>query len=206
VNRSAARALGLIGLGALMSQAGHLVVYQLQFGSAAQAAQSTGAHAYFPIVAKTGLGLAAAILVGALVVIGVSRFLAGRATAAAAHSPAYISLLAILFTLQMACFGFQETLESIVAGTSVASAPHLLLLGTVGQLPVAALAALALKWLLVRFEAALVTLKATIAARPAATTTPRIVLLPRLLRLQPALVEACPAAYIKRGPPPALHS
>lgn len=206
VNRSASRALGLLGFAALLSQAGHLAVYQIQFGSAAQAVQSAGAHAYFPTFAKIGLGVAASALVGALLVIGAARLLAGRATATPAGGPSYITLLALLFSVQMACFAMQETIESLAAGVAVASAPHLLLVGTVGQLPVAVLGALALKWLLARFEAALLTLRAVIAASPIAGTTPGVLLLPRRMRLQPALVEACRAAYIKRGPPPPLRS
>lgn len=206
VNRFAARALGLIGLGALLSQAGHLVVYQLRYGTAAQAVQSTGVHAYFPIVAKTSLGLAASVVVGALLIIGLSRFVASRATAVAAGGPSYITLLASLFTIQVAFFGVQETTESLLAGMTAASAPQLLLLGAIGQLPVAALAAVALKWLFVRFEAALQLFRAAAAERLRPISVPRLVLLPHDLRLQPALANTCPAAYIKRGPPPNLRS
>lgn len=206
VNRSAKRALGVLGFGAVLSQAGHLLAYEVQFGAAAQTVQSSGAHAYFPMVAKTGLGIASAALIVALLVIGAARYLARGAKSERADGPAYLSLLAPLFTVQIACFCLQETIESMVAGAPVASVLHLLLVGTVGQLPVAVLGALALNWLLTRFGAAMVTLRAAVAASPLAVATPRVVLLPRALHLQPALVEACPAAYIKRGPPPALRS
>ena len=53
------KALAIVGLGALGSQAGHLLAYQLRFGAAAQQVQSSGAHSYFPLLAKTALGVAA---------------------------------------------------------------------------------------------------------------------------------------------------
>ncbi len=59
MKRPAVRLLGLLGFGALLAQAGHLIAYQLEFGAAAQAVQSQGAHAYFPGLAKTSLGLVA---------------------------------------------------------------------------------------------------------------------------------------------------
>jgi hypothetical protein len=196
----------LVGFGVLLSQLGHLLVYQLEFGSGAQAVQSAGAHAYFPAFAKTALGTVAAALLGSLLVIGAARLVSGGRMRRTARGPSYLRLLGALFTIQLAFFALQETAESIVAGAAVATAPHLLLLGTVGQLPVAILAALALKWLLVRFEAAVLIIRTAISSARASMATPRIVLLPRALRLEPALIEACPAAYIKRGPPPRLRS
>jgi hypothetical protein len=195
----------VLGLGLVGSQAGHLLAYQIRFGAAAQNIQSSGAHAYFPPVAKTALGVAGVALIGALLLIGLARILSGRRLKSASE-PSYVSLLAILFSLQLATFIAQELGEAFIASSSMGSAADLVLWGTVGQLPVAALAALALVWLLARFETAMITLRQIGAARPAPGTTPRIVLLPRPLRLQPAIVEACPAAYIKRGPPTALHS
>ena len=52
----------VLAVGILGSQAGHLLVFQLRFGAAAQQVQSSGAHAYFPALAKTMLGAAAAIV------------------------------------------------------------------------------------------------------------------------------------------------
>jgi hypothetical protein len=201
VNRSVQRAIGLLGFGVVLSQAGHLLAYELQFGAAAQSVQSTGVHSYFPIVVKTSLGVAATALIGALLIMGSARFLTRRATASPTGGPSYLNLLALLFTVQMACFGLQETIESLVAGMPVASAPQLLLLGTLGQLPVAIIAAVALKWLLVRFDAALATLRSAVGTLAVTYETSRVLLLPRAPRLQPALAQACPAAYIKRGPP-----
>ena len=56
------QALIVAAVGILGSQAGHLLTYQLLFGSAAQHLQSSGQHAYFPLLAKTALGAVAAVL------------------------------------------------------------------------------------------------------------------------------------------------
>src|ERR1700716_3627333 len=52
----------IVLLGAVAAQAGHLLTYQVLFGAAAQQVQSSGAHAYFPVLVKTFLGAAAAIV------------------------------------------------------------------------------------------------------------------------------------------------
>ncbi|MFI5284240.1 MAG: hypothetical protein ACHQ0J_14075 [Candidatus Dormibacterales bacterium] len=196
----------LVGFGVLLSQLGHLLVYQLQFGSGAQAVQSSGAHAYFPAFAKTSAGLAAAGVLVSLLIIGAARLATGRPVRALRGGPTYMRLLGALFTIQLVAFAIQETAESIAAGAAIPTAPHLLLLGTVGQLPVAALAALALKWVLVRIESAVLDLRTAVASTRFVIATLPSELLPRVVSLEPALVEACPAAYIKRGPPPSLRS
>lgn len=164
MNRTLKMGGALVGFGVLLSQMGHLLVYQLQFGSAAQGVQSTGAHAYFPTLVKTSLGLGASAVLGSLLLIGVARFAAGARGHAIAPGPSYVSLLGGLFTIQLAFFAVQETAESMAAGTAIATAPHLLLMGSVGQLPVAMLGALALRWLLVRFESAVTQIRVALAA------------------------------------------
>jgi len=206
VSRSLKLGGALVGFGILLSQLGHLLVYQLQFGSAAQAVQSTGAHAYFPTLVKAGLGFGAAAFLASLLVIGASRFVAGGLAARPAGGPSYVSLLALMFTIQMACFGLQETVESLAAGAAVASAPHILLLGTVGQLPVAALGALAFKWLLLRFDSAITDLRVAMAAPPA-RVSPVAVAIPlwgsdnRRLVLRPV----AGGSLAKRGPPSSVR-
>jgi hypothetical protein len=204
VTRPVRMGAALVGFGALLAQLGHLLVYQLQFGSAALAVQSTRAHAYFPTLVKTSLGLVAAAVLVSLLVIGAARLAAGGRVRSVAGAPSYVSLLGALFTIQLVAFGLQETIESLAAGAAVATAPHLLLVGSVGQLPVALLAALALKWLLVRFESALTEL--------------RVVLSPVRMQMAPVSVAISawyrfnlgrrPAAYAslaKRGPPPSMR-
>jgi hypothetical protein len=155
----------VLGLAMLGSQAGHLLAYQLRFGAAAQHLQSTGAHGYFPLLAKTSLGVVGAALVAGLLLIGLARVLTGRSSRAGA-GPSYVGLLAVLFTVQLACFVGQEVGEALLAGSPIDSAPHLLLWGTLGQLPVAALAAVALGWLARRYETAVNEVRAVLNAPP----------------------------------------
>jgi hypothetical protein len=161
-------ATAVLGVGILGSQAGHLLAYELRFGSAAQHLQSSGAHAYFPLLAKTALGAVAAAFVGAIFLIGLARVLAGRSRMRTGSAHGYIEVLAALFTIQLACFITQEVGEAMVAGTAADSAAHLLLWGSLGQLPVAALAAVALGWLWTHFESAIDDLRVVLAVAPAA--------------------------------------
>jgi hypothetical protein len=206
VKRPLGRVLGVTAFGALLAQAGHLIAYQLEFGGAAQTVQSQGAHAYFPGLAKSSLGVVAVALLASLLLVGVARLLPGRPAVITSAGPSYVSLLSILFTTQLVCFMAQETIESLSAGDAVPSLLNLIFLGSAGQLPVAAVAALALKWLAVRVEVALLTLGAELAVR-VASVAPVSLLVPRPeLVLVPALAECCPTAYIKRGPPAILRA
>lgn len=166
MNRSLKTGGALVGFGVVLSQLGHLLVYQLQFGATAQYVQSTGAHAYFPTLVKTSLGLGAAAVLASVLLICVARSVTGARRRVIARGPSYLRLLGALFTIQLVFFALQETVESIAAGSAVASAPHLLLMGSIGQLPVALLAALALKWLLVRFESAVSEIRVARASIP----------------------------------------
>ena len=141
-------AFGLIG-----SQAGHLLAYELRFGNAAQQVQSAGAHSYFPSLAKTGLGVAALTLLVALLIVGAGRVATGRRIKPEA-APSFVPLVAALYTIQLACFAAQETIEALIGGGSV-SVSTLLLLGTLGQLPVAVVATVAVRWLGARLLPAL---------------------------------------------------
>lgn len=188
------------------AQAGHLLAYQLRFGAAAQQVQSTGAHAYFPMLAKTGLGLAGAAMLAALFVLGLARVVIPRRSLGGAVSPSYLPLLAALFTMQLALFASQETAEAALAGAPASSIPMLLLWGTLSQLPIAAVAALGLRWLLTRFGEALTDLKAALSA---AREMPGLV-----AALAPGAVAADPILAVsrlldssphKRGPPQPLR-
>ena len=128
-------AFGLIG-----SQAGHLLAYELRFGNAAQQVQSAGAHSYFPSLAKTGLGFAALTLLVVLFIVGAGRVATGRRIKPEA-APSFVPLVAALYTIQLACFAAQETIEA--------------LMGTLGQLPVAVVATVAVRWLGARLRPAL---------------------------------------------------
>jgi hypothetical protein len=188
------------------SQAGHLVAFQLRFGSAAQHLQSSGAHAYFPTLAKTMAGVLAIAFLAAIFVIGLARVLTRRSQARTSVAPSYLELLAALFTIQLAGFIAQEVGESLVAGTATGSAPDLLLWGTLGQLPVAAVAAAALRWLWTRFESAIDDLREVITYARA-----RWVPVPAGFALWPApnrarlLSQVAGDSLGKRGPPPSLR-
>jgi hypothetical protein len=206
VNRALKAGVALLGFGVLLSQLGHLLVFQLLFGSSAQTVQSTGAHAYFPALAKTSAGLAAAAFLAILLVIGASNILARGPIVKPASSPSFVRLLALLFTVQMASFGIQETLESLAANMAVASAPQILLLGAVGQLPVAILGALALKWLLVRFESAVTAIRIALSS-VRISTSPVAIRTAAWPNLDHDLVLTAAAgpSLAKRGPPSSLR-
>jgi hypothetical protein len=200
VSRSFKTGGALVGLGVVLSQLGHLLVYQLQFGATAQFLQSTGAHAYFPTLVKTSLGLGAAAVLASLLLICVARSVSGARGRAVADGPSYLRLLGALFTIQLVFFALQETIESVAAGTAVATAPHLLLMGSIGQLPVALLGALALKWLLVRFEAAVTEIRVALASIPGPVATATVVVSVWNHRV-PAYRATTAASHPKRGPP-----
>ena len=195
---TARRALAVLGIGIAGAQAGHLLAYELRFGVAAPALQSTGAHAYFPALAKTGVGLAALALLSSLLVVAAARIVAGRRVQPGT-SPSFVRQLAVLYTIQLACFAGQETAEALLGGTHASSAPLLILWGTAGQLPVAVAAALALRWLDLRLEPALAVLR--LGAAPAGRCVP-VAIAWRSWRFSPGLapVRVVACSYL-RGPP-----
>jgi hypothetical protein len=197
----------VLGFGVLGSQAGHLLAYELRFGGAAQQVQSSGTHAYYPTLAKTSLGVAAMVALAALLVIGLSRVMGGKALIRTDPGRPYLSLLAFIFTVQLALYAGQEVIEAAVAGVPADSAAHLVLWGTLGQLPVAVVAATALRWLLVRFESAvneirLALVELRLPPRPVAQ-----VVIPVWRASNSALLlsRVAGASLVKRGPPSSLR-
>jgi hypothetical protein len=192
-------AAGGLAAGLVASQAGHLLAYALLYGPVAGRMQSTGAHSYFPTFVKTASGLAAAFVLLSMAVIGLARLLAGRRLEGS-PSPSYVRMLAMLFCLQLTFFVMQESVE-MAAGAPATSAPALLLWGSVGQLPVALLAALALRWIAVGVGPAIASLLQPIAA--ALRLTPYIV----SLRAWPVgvdvatSIETLSVTLTRRGPP-----
>jgi hypothetical protein len=192
----------VLGLGLLGSQAGHLLAFQLRFGSAAQHLQSSGAHAYFPLLAKTTLGVIATALVLGIFVIGLARALTGRSRIRMGSERSYVELLSALFTIQLACFVIQEVGEALFAGAAVDSATHLLLWGTLGQLPVAAIAAIALRWLWTRFESAVHDLRGVLAVAQAPHAPVAVALAPWPVSDRALLLSQVAGGSLgKRGPP-----
>jgi hypothetical protein len=185
------------------SQAGHLVSYELRFGSGALQVQAEGAHSYFLSLVRTGLGFAAFAALAALLVIGAGR-VAGRRRLVPATAPSLLRVLAALFSLQLACFVVQETAEAVLGGDRLNPAGTLLLWGAAGQLPVALVAAIALRWLLTRFGPAL----AAIRLRLAPARRPRAFAF--ALRTWPLAVDPVRVSdstgfsLSRRGPPPSF--
>jgi len=198
--------LFVLALAVMGAQAGHLLAYQIRFGAAALRLESSGAHAYFPNLAKTGLGLAAAVVLTGLVATGLARVLGKRRSSTEVAAPSYLSLLAALYTIQLACFAGQETLEAAVAGVPASSAAVLLLWGTLGQLPIAAISAIALRWLLAEFDTAVAEIRAVLELKE---LRPKLV--PVLLAVPAPAGESLLTARLssasprKRGPPSSLR-
>ena len=199
--------LPLLGLAALSSQAGHLVAYELRFGGSAQQVQSSGVHAYYPTLAKTSLGAAAMAVLAALLVIGLARLVGARAPARSDHARPYLNLLAVLFTIQLGLYAGQEVVEAVVAGVPADSAAHLLLWGTLGQLPVAAAAALALRWLMVRFDSAVHEIRRALSDLWREPRPVPSVAVPFWRASNAALLlsRVAGASLVKRGPPSSVR-
>ena len=187
------RAIAVLGVAFLASQAGHLLAYELRFGAAAQKLQSSGTHAYFPSTAKTLLGAGAMLLIAALLIIGWARVATGRKIEPES-APSLLRLLAVMYTLQLALFVAQETIEG--------SRPsEIVLWGFLGQLPVALAGAVALRWLLARVVPAIEQLQTGYA--PAIRLVPHI----SALVVWPVAAEAVHSfealgeSFNRRGPP-----
>ena len=196
------KAFAVVGLALLGSQAGHLLTYWMRFGAAAQQVQSTGAHSYFPLLVKTSLGVTAGLALAALFLVGLARVVSGRQVRPAAQI-SFAGLLAGLFTFQLAAFAVQEVGESMVAGSTAGSAADLLLWGTAGQLPIAILAALALRWLGTRVEVAVGAIREVVGATVSLPPAPALVQVPVNVASDRALLLSRVAgmSLVRRGPP-----
>jgi hypothetical protein len=199
------RTLVTLGLALAGSQAGHLLSYQVHFGAAAQQVQSSGAHTYFPLVARTSLGIVATVLLASLFFIGLARVLAGRSLVRTPSTTTVMGLLAVLFTIQLLCFAGQEIGEGLIAHAPLASPADLLLWGALGQLPIAIVSATALGWILTRFEAAIDRIRCVIAVRQPApvpiAVAIRVCTEPDGIFL---LSRVAGASLSKRGPPSSI--
>jgi hypothetical protein len=194
------RIVTVLGAALLGSQAGHLLAYQLRYGAAAQQLQSGGAHAYFPTTVRAALGVAAALVLAGGFVIGLARVLGGRPVRRGS-APPYLRLVATLFTIQLALFAAQEVGEAMVARLAADSAAHLVLWGTLGQLPVALVAAAGLRWLLVRFDDAVAQLRIGLVSIPITLAGFVWVGIDHVLVHEPTAL----LFLAKRGPPSSLR-
>jgi hypothetical protein len=114
-----------------------------------------------------------------------------------------LDLAAVLFVLQLAAYVVQETAEAAAGGFPRPGLEDLLLWGSAGQLPVAALAALVLGWIEARLETAMVELAAAagraLGALPALPPALPWLPVPQARRPRPVL-----GAVTERGPPSSL--
>ena|ERR1700682_922882 len=195
------RAWLAVGIAVLGSQAGHLLAYQLRFGAAAQQIQSSGTHLYFPGLVRASLGVAAALVLTGVFVVGLARILSGRSIRADS-TPPFLRLFAAMFTIQLACFAAQEVVEALFVGAPVSSVADLLLWGMLGQLPVALVAAAGLRWLLARFETAIAEIRIALATIPT-HVLPGIAIPGIWAHTDRAWIlrSAAGASLAKRGPP-----
>jgi len=192
-------ALLLLGTAVAGSQAGHLVAFQLRFGAAAQQLQATGVHAYFPQLAKTAAGAAALTVLAAVALVGVARVATGRRIEKAS-APSPVRLMSVLFTAQLAVFAAQETIEAVLGGSHVATAGELLLWGSAGQLPVALVAAFALRWLVARLEPSLQAIGGVVTARQ--PLIPTVAVQPVALPVRAVAADGrVRRSFSRRGPP-----
>jgi hypothetical protein len=184
------------------SQLGHLLVYALRLGPEGLAATGTGAHAYLPSLATALAGLGGGAFLGVLVVLAAARMLTSRRSRAQRlERPPVLDLMAVIFAAQLALFAVQETAEALLTGRAVPTPGDLLLWGTLGQLPIAALAALALSWLTAGLRNALQDLTT---AQASARLTPSVgVAWAAGPAPAPALVVAWSPGHrlLRRGPP-----
>lgn len=184
------------------SQLGHAIVYYARFGTSAASVQATGVHSYLPALTAGLSAVTGAVIMATLLVVAAARSLApGPSVRRFRATLRFFDLLPALFAVQLLVFMGQESIESLVAGGHLPSLLELLFWGAFGQLPAAAVAAVALSWLLARLESAWAVLVEGVArllgapaplppARPARPERP-------VLRL----ASVFPAAFLKRGPP-----
>jgi hypothetical protein len=184
-----------------MSQLGHLVAYGARFGPDAAVLQSTGAHAYFPVLLQVGAATLGAALLALLLLLGVARFMVGLRNEQVPEGGWPLApLLITLFGTQLALFAGQELAEAWLSGLPAAPLGHLVGWGVAGQLPVALLAVFGLSWISARVRRAVRRLRRS---RPG-LALPRGAALPApgwAAANAPGLSSARTAGFVNRGPP-----
>jgi hypothetical protein len=184
-----------------MSQLGHLLAYALRFGPEAAVRQSTGAHAYFPILLQAGAAALGGALLALLLLLGVARFMVGLRNDRFPEGGWPVApLLLTLLAAQLAIFAGQELVEAWLVGLPAAPAAHLAGWGLAGQLPVALLAALGLGWISARVRRAVRRLRRArpTTARPMGAALPQPGLSPATVT---GLLPVVRGGLVNRGPP-----
>jgi hypothetical protein len=193
-------------LGLPLAGLGHAIAYVCRYGTYGWVLQGEGVHAYFPqLFALTGAGLGA-LLVVALLAGGLGHVMLSRGVGLRpAPGQPVVDLLLTVAAVQLQAYLVQETIEALAGGAHLDAAWLAATLGwgALGQLPVAALAALGLAWLSTRFHPALAGLRSLWHACGVALAPEPILAIRPAPRPDAsiALAVAAPAALAKRGPP-----
>lgn len=186
-----------------LSQLGHMLAYLLHYGGAAWPRQAIGAHAYFPVVAKTSAAAVGLLVLGALAAAGTARLFQARRAAPDQRGPGIplLRLLAVLLPMQLAIFTIQEAAELTLTGQLRGLGDVPLLWGLAGQLPVACLAALFLHWGSIAVARAVRGLSTALAAIGQAPPLAVATSAPPPHDPRPTAPSDGPMAGRKRGPP-----
>jgi hypothetical protein len=189
--------LGLVGLGLALEPLGHELAYVLHLGLApAMLAQSAGSHAYFPGVA----GISTSALAFGLL-LSAGAFLCVRAVfgpGAPVGRPSAGPVFLILAVTQCLAFSIQESLEAF-AWQMTPDPALIALLALIGQLPIAALAALVLSSVHRYLALAPRAVRVLLSLRLHRPVEPHLILVPCSPPLRP--VRAGLASHPRRGPP-----
>jgi hypothetical protein len=193
--------LGAAALALPLSQLGHQAAYLAHYGPAGLAYQSRSVHAYLPELVKASGALLGAVALAAVLLLGAARLASSAdAPAAARRDVGRAEALGFLLCIQLQVFLVQEAIELLASGHHVGLLDLPLVWGVVGQLPVAALAALGVSWLSGRLVAAVRRLRPAPSPRRRERQAPLVqtwVEPPLAARLS----AMAPATLVKRGPP-----
>jgi hypothetical protein len=206
-------ALAAASLGVGLSQPGHLCAYLAQYGWQGFALSTQGVHAYFPVIVELSTAGLGGFVLLVVLGLGLGRMAVGHALGRTREPllPAgpVLRLFLIAGAVQMSIYLSQETIEnvldrSVLDGSLLVS---MLAWGAAGQLPLALLAALALRWLSLRLHVAVEVIRSTLAAIiPPPPEPVSIVVTPDAQDRESALSQTAPSAFRKRGPPSAHSS
>jgi len=163
-------------LGALLEPVGHALAYVLRYGPwEAWQLQSQGDHTYFPgIFSLSAISLTVVMALGLIAVVSIRLILGNRGVSAQGLRSAFLTLT----LTQCFLFGLQETGEALAVQSSP-DVTSIVILAISVQVPLAALAAWLLSWILGYVQLAPAALRAVLAVRlapagdrPSASTVP----------------------------------
>lgn len=193
-------------LGLVLSQPGHVLAYVAHYGLPGFMRSFGGIHAYLPVLLQlTTGGLGLALLLG-LLVLGVGRLALGRALGRRAEPGlSLLHLFLVAGAVQVDVYVIQETVEAMLGGSLLDGrvVVSMLLWGVAGQLPLALLAAFAVRWLWVRLRQTVEAVRCDLASAPPPPGAVAIALPAVRLDRESPLARVVLAALWDRGPPAA---